>query len=92
MAVWKLDRPGRSLGHLIQILDDLTARGVHFESLTEKIETAAPYGEFELHLISALAHMKRRLIGERTREGMATVKRRGKHISPLTKSVVADSI
>lgn len=77
LVVWKLDRLGRSLPHLIEILEGLNARGVHFESLTEKIDTSSIYGEFIFHLIGAMAQMERRLISERTRAGLNAARRRG---------------
>lgn len=80
LVVWKLDRLGRSLPHLISILQELHARGVHFESLTEKLDTATPYGEFIFHVIAALAQMERKLISERTRCGLDTARRRGKRL------------
>lgn len=77
LVVWKLDRLGRSLAHLIEILDALKSRGVHFESLTEKIDTTSIYGEFIFHLIAAMAQMERKIISERTRAGLEAARKRG---------------
>ena len=75
--VWKLDRLARSVAHLIELLDDLGKRGIEFESLTEKIDTASAYGEFIFHILAAFAHMERRIISERTKAGMANARARG---------------
>lgn len=80
LVVWKLDRLGRSLSHLIQIIQDLGARGVGFRSLTESIDTTTPTGTLLFHIMGALAEFERGLLAERTRAGMAAAKRRGDHI------------
>lgn len=77
LVVWKLDRLGRSLAHLIEILDALKSGSVHFESLTEKIDTTSIYGEFIFHMIAAMAQMERKLISERTRAGLDAARKRG---------------
>jgi DNA invertase Pin-like site-specific DNA recombinase len=68
-VVWKLDRAGRSLTHLIELLNTLEARGVEFVSLTEKIDTRTPSGKLIFHLMGALAEFERDLIRERTNAG-----------------------
>jgi len=80
LVVWKLDRLGRSLGHLIETVADLGARGVGFRSLTEAIDTASAGGRLILHMMGALAEFERTLISERTRAGMQAARRRGRHI------------
>jgi DNA invertase Pin-like site-specific DNA recombinase len=77
LIVWKLDRLGRNLADLIAMLDDLTARGVAFRSLTEAIDTQTPTGRAMWQMIGILAELERSLIGERTRAGVAAAKRRG---------------
>jgi DNA invertase Pin-like site-specific DNA recombinase len=62
LAVWKLDRLGRSLPHLLSTVNDLKARGVGFVSLTEQMDTTTPQGEFLLHIFGALAQFERALI------------------------------
>jgi DNA invertase Pin-like site-specific DNA recombinase len=77
LTVWKLDRLGRSLSHLIQLTNDLAARGVGFRSLSEAIDTTSAQGKLLLHMLGALAEFERSLITERTRAGLAAAKRRG---------------
>lgn len=77
LTVWKLDRLGRSLSHLIQLTNDLAARGIGFRSLSEAVDTTSAQGKLLLHLLGALAEFERSLITERTRAGLAAAKRRG---------------
>jgi len=77
LTVWKLDRLGRSLGDLITILDDLKARGVRFQSLTEAIDTTTATGRAMWQMIGILAELERSMITERTRAGVKAAKRRG---------------
>ena len=80
LVVWKLDRLGRSLPHLIETIDGLRKRGVGFLSLQEQIDTTSAGGRFYFHMLAALAEFERALISERTRAGMASAKRRGVHV------------
>lgn len=80
LVVWKLDRLGRSLHHLIEIMNDLNNRGAGFQSLSEAIDTTTAGGTLVFHMMGALAQFERALIGERTKAGMAAAKRRGVHI------------
>jgi len=74
LVVWKLDRLGRSLSNLIELLNDLSARGVGFKSLTEQIDTTTSGGNLIFHIFGALADFERELIRERSRAGLATVR------------------
>ena len=77
-VVWKLDRAGRSLTHLIELLKGLKERGIEFLSLTEQIDTMTPGGKLIFHLMGALAEFERDLIRERTNAGSAAAKARGR--------------
>ena len=78
LIVWKLDRLGRSLPHLIEIVGGLRVRGVGFRSLTESIDTTTAMGEFLFHVFGALAQYERSLIRERVLAGLEAAKRRGR--------------
>jgi DNA invertase Pin-like site-specific DNA recombinase len=77
-VVWKLDRAGRSLTHLIALLKGLQERGIEFISLTEQIDTTTPGGKLIFHLMGALAEFERDLIRERTNAGLAAARARGR--------------
>jgi DNA invertase Pin-like site-specific DNA recombinase len=78
LVVWKLDRLGRSLPHLIEIITGLRAGGIGFRSLTEQMDTATPHGELLFHLFGALAQYERALTQERIKAGLAAARRRGR--------------
>ena len=78
LVVWKLDRLGRSLPHLLSTVTDLKQRGIAFRSLTEQIDTATAQGELLFHIFGALAQFERALIQERVHAGLAAARRRGR--------------
>ena len=78
LVVWKLDRLGRSLPHLLTTVTGLKERGVAFRSLTEQIDTTTPQGELLFHIFGALAQFERALIQERVQAGLAAARRRGR--------------
>ena len=78
LVVWKLDRLGRSLQHLIETIRDLEEHHVSFKSLTENIDTTTSGGKLVFHLFGALAEFERDLIRERTRAGLAAARARGR--------------
>lgn len=78
LVVWKLDRLGRSLSHLIRIVEELKQRGVAFRSLTEAIDTTSVHGSFLFNLFGTLAEYERALITERVNAGLAAARRRGR--------------
>lgn len=78
LIVWKLDRLGRSLPHLLSTVTDLKVRGIAFRSLTEQMDTTTPQGEFLFHVFGALAQFERSLIQERVQAGLAAARRRGR--------------
>jgi len=78
LIVWKLDRLGRSMRHLVTLTEELRERGVNFRSLTDSIDTSTPMGRFFFHIMGALAEMERELIVERTRAGLAAAREKGR--------------
>ena len=78
LIVWKLDRLGRSMSHLIDTVRDLDQRGIGFRSLTEGIDTTTSGGTLVFHLFGALAQFERDLIRERTRAGLSAAAARGR--------------
>jgi DNA invertase Pin-like site-specific DNA recombinase len=78
LVVWKLDRLGRSLKHLIETVNDLDARHVGFRSLQEAMDTTTPGGKLIFHIFGSLAEFERELIRERTMAGLASARARGR--------------
>lgn len=78
VVVWRLDRLGRSLRHLLETVAGLEQRGVSFVSLTENIDTSTPGGRLVFHLLGALAGFERDLIRERTAAGLVAARARGR--------------
>ena len=78
VAIWRLDRLGRSLRHLIDVFRDLEVRGVAVRSLTENLDTSTPGGRLVFHVFGALAEFERDLIRERTFAGLAAARARGR--------------
>lgn len=78
LVVWRLDRLGRSLPDLVQIVAGLEEKGISFESITEKIETSSAAGKLVFHVFAALAEFERNLIRERTRAGLSAARARGR--------------
>ncbi len=76
-VVWKLDRLGRSLTHLLARVNELKDRGIAFRSLTEQMDTTTPQSELLFHVFGALAQFERSLTQERVRAGLAAARRRG---------------
>ena len=90
VAVWRLDRLGRSLRHLIGILDELHALGVGFVSIGESLDLTTPAGRLMFHLLGAFAQFEREIIRERVRAGMANAKAKGKAIGRRPKIALGD--
>jgi DNA invertase Pin-like site-specific DNA recombinase len=78
LVVWKLDRLGRSMKHLVETVTDLGDRDVGFRSLTEGVDTTTPGGTLVFHLFGALAQFERDLIVERTQAGLKAAATRGR--------------
>ena len=79
LVVWRLDRLGRSLRHLVEVVGDLEARGIHLRSLTESIDTSTASGKLVFGVFASLAEFERDLIRERTQAGLAAARARGRH-------------
>lgn len=77
IVVWRLDRLGRSLLKLVELVEALGKRGVEFRSMNENIDTSSPGGRLIFHIMAALAEFERNLISERTRAGLEAARERG---------------
>lgn len=80
LVVWKLDRFGRSLKHLVVALDELNSLGVTFISYGENIDLSTPTGKLMFHVIASMAEFEREMIKERVRAGLENAKRKGKRL------------
>jgi len=79
LVVWRLDRLGRSMRHLVNMIEELKERGIGFRSISDgMIDTTSASGELVLNIFSALAQFERRLIQERTKAGLAAARARGR--------------
>ncbi len=78
LVVWKLDRLGRNVKHLVDFVGELQEQGVEFKSLTDSIDTGTPSGRFFFHVVASLAEMERELIVERTRAGLEVARQLGR--------------
>ena len=78
LVVVRLDRLARSVSHLLDVIEDLERRGIHFRSLRDPIDTSTPQGMFSLQVLGAVAQLERALIAERTKSGMKAAMARGR--------------
>ena len=78
LCIIRLDRLGHSLRELLETVDGLKARGIHLISLEERLDTSSAAGELVFHVFGSIAHFERRLISERTRDGIAAARKRGR--------------
>lgn len=78
LVVWKLDRLGRSVKQLVDLVGDLHKQGIQFKSLTDAIDTGSPSGRFFFHVMASLAEMERELTVERTRAGLEVARQLGR--------------
>lgn len=80
IVVWRLDRLGRNLKHLITLVDEMTALGIAFVSLAEGIDATTPAGKLQLHILGAIAEFERGRIQERVMAGLARARAQGKRL------------
>ncbi|WP_251862452.1 recombinase family protein [Clostridium sp. Marseille-Q2269] len=78
LVVWRLDRLGRSLKHLIEVVNDLSEKNIGFQSLQEKIDTTTSGGKLIFHIFASLAEFERDIIRERTNAGLKAARARGR--------------
>ena len=78
LCVIRLDRLGRSLKELLETVDGLKAHGIHLVSFEERLDTSSAAGELVFHVFGSIAHFERRLISERTRDGIAAARKHGR--------------
>ncbi|MGC5888002.1 recombinase family protein [Ralstonia pseudosolanacearum] len=94
LVVWKLDRLGRSVKQLVDLVSLLHTRGVQFKSLTDAIDTSSPSGRFFFHVMASLAEMERELNAERTRAGLLAARQHGRsggRPAKMTRSKIASA-
>jgi len=78
LMIWKLDRLGRSLKHLVELINNLREKGIGLQSLNDPIDTTTPQGRLSFNLFASLAEFERDLIRERTRAGLSAARARGR--------------
>jgi DNA invertase Pin-like site-specific DNA recombinase len=78
LVVWKLDRLGRSVKHMVDLVGELREKGIQLRSLTDSIDTATPSGRFFFHVMASLAEMERELTVERTKAGLEVARSLGR--------------
>ena len=78
LIVWKLDRLGRTVKGLIDLINQLHEKNIHFKSITDNVDTSTPSGRFFFHVMASLAQMERELVTERTKAGLASAKTQGR--------------
>ena len=94
LVVWKLDRLGRSVKNLVDLVGEMHKQGVQFKSLTDAIDTGTPSGRFFFHVMASLAEMERELTIERTRAGLEVARqlgRKGRRKRQMTDSKIASA-
>jgi len=92
LVVWKLDRLGRNLRHLILLLDELASLGVGFVSLGEGIDTQTPAGRLQLHILGAIAEFERERLRERVLAGLSRARAQGRKLGRPTKDVPVEKL
>ena len=91
LACWRLDRLGRSLKHLVTLLDELQVLGIAFVSLAEGIDATTPAGKLQMHILAAIAEFERARIAERVTAGLARARLQGRKLG-RPESIVSEAI
>ena len=92
LLCWKLDRVGRSLRHLVNLLADLEALGISFVSLRDNLDLTTPSGRLMFHVIAAMAQFERSLIQERVKGGLRNARAKGKRLGRPPKDLDKEAI
>ena len=92
LVVWRLDRLGRNLRHLVTLLEEMQALGIAFVSLAEGIDATTPAGKLQMHILAAIAEFERARIAERVRAGLARVKAKGQRLGRRPHRITADDL
>ena len=92
LVCWRLDRLGRSLKHLVTLLDELQILGVAFVSLQEGIDATTPAGKLQMHILAAIAEFERARIAERVRAGLARARANGRRLGQKPLDIPTDDL
>jgi DNA invertase Pin-like site-specific DNA recombinase len=92
LVVWRLDRLGRNLRHLIVLLEELHALGIAFVSLGEGIDATTPAGKLQMHILGAIAEFERARIAERVKAGLLRARSQGKRLGRPRKTPATDAV
>ena len=92
LVVWRLDRLGRNLRHLVTLLEDLQTLGIAFVSLAEGIDATTPAGKLQMHILAAIAEFERARIAERVRAGLARARAQGQRLGRRPHRISADDL
>src|SRR4249919_2306574 len=92
LVVWRLDRLGRNLRHLITLLEELNALGIAFVSLNEGIDATTPAGKLQMHILGAIAEFERARIAERVRAGLQRARAQGKRLGRPRKACASITV
>lgn len=92
LVVWRLDRLGRNLRHLVTLLEDVQALGIAFVSLAEGIDATTPAGKLQMHILAAIAEFERARIAERVRAGLARARAQGQRLGRRPRRISEDAL
>jgi DNA invertase Pin-like site-specific DNA recombinase len=92
LVVWRLDRLGRNLRHLVTLLEEMQALGIDFVSLAEGIDATTPAGKLQMHILAAIAEFERARIAERVRAGLARVRAKGQRLGRRPRWISDDDL